>query len=87
MKDKQCKDCQYYYQHYSLDKRKIFQVCCGHCTFSGSRRKLPDAAACNSFTPAAPREQAFASKEYLSKELLQYVLKLDLLPNIEKEEY
>ena len=29
-------------------------------------------------------EEAFATKEYLSKELLQYILSLDLLPEIEK---
>ena len=83
MCERQCKECQYYLRHYTLDKRKIFRVYCGHCTFSRVRRKLPDTKACENFIPGPPQEDAFASKEYLSKELLQYVLSLELLPEIE----
>ncbi len=78
----QCKNCQYYLQHYSLDKRKIFRVHCGHCTFAHPRRKRPDAKACENFSPGPTPEDAFVSKEYLNKELLQYVLNLELLPEI-----
>ena len=38
---------------------------------------------CEHFFLADPDEQAFATKEYLSKELLQYLLNLELLPTIE----
>ena len=37
---------------------------------------------CENYTPTSPDETAFASKEYLSKALLEYVLKLELLPPI-----
>lgn len=37
----------------------------------------------NTFFHSDPDEQAFATKEYLSKELLQYLLNLELLPTIE----
>ena len=77
-----CKNCVHFRQHYALDKRHIFRVYCGHCTFPKVRRKRPDAAACEQYTPAAPDESAFATKEYLSKELLQYLLRLELLPEI-----
>lgn len=83
MNENQCKYCQYYLQHLALNKRRLFRVCCGHCTFGKSKRKQPDAKACENFTPGEPPEDAFASKEYLSKELLQYVLSLELLPEIE----
>ena len=82
--ERQCKECQYYLRHYTLDKRKIFRVYCGHCTFDKPKRKLPDAKACEQFTPHPAQEEAFVSKEYLSKELLQYVLNLELLPEIEE---
>lgn len=82
MIERQCKECQYYLQHYTLDKRKIFRVYCGHCTLDRPKQKLPDAKACNDFIPGAAQENAFASKEYLSKELLQYVLSLEQLPEV-----
>ena len=85
MEEKQCKNCQFYLQHYALDKRKIFRVHCGHCTFTRPRRKRPDAKACENYAPGTVPEDAFASKEYLSKELLHYLLSLELLPGIEEK--
>ena len=46
-------------------------------------KKLPDAEICQHFVPADQNQLPFVSKEYLSKELLQYLLNLDLLPQIE----
>lgn len=83
MSDQCCTDCRYYLRHYTFDTRKIFCVHCGHCTFDRARRKQPDAKACEHFIPGVPAEDAFVSREYLSKELLEYVLRLELLPEIE----
>lgn len=83
MDKKQCRECQFYRQHYTFDKRRIFRVWCGHCTLVRAKQKLPDAKACENFIPGSAQENAFASKEYLSKELLQYMLSLELLPEIE----
>ena len=85
MVEKQCKECRYFRQHLTMDKRKIFRVHCGHCTFARSRRKKPDAKACEHYVPGPAQENAFVSKEYLSKELLQYILRLELLPEIKDE--
>ena len=83
MREKQCKDCQYYIQHYTFDRKKIFRVYCGHCAHSRPKRKLPDAKACENYVTSTPKEDTFVLKEYLSKELLQYMLSLELLPEIE----
>ena len=83
MAEKQCQNCKYYMKHYTFDKHRIFRVYCGHCTFRRPRTKKPDAKVCENFVPGTVPEDAFASKEYLSKELLQYVLNLELLPEIE----
>lgn len=83
MRNNCCKECAYYHQHYALDNRKIYRVYCGHCSYDRARRKKPDALACEFFQLAPPDESAFASKEYLSKELLQYLLNLEILPPIE----
>ena len=85
MEKKQCKDCQFYLQHYTFNNKKIFRVHCGHCIIAKPKQKRPDAKACENYIAAPPREDAFASKEYLSKELLRYVLSLELLPEIEDE--
>jgi len=45
--------------------------------------KKPDTPACNNYLPGPLQEDAFVSREYLSKELLNYVLTLELLPEIE----
>lgn len=82
MNNLQCKNCQHFLQHYGFDKRKLFRMYCGHCTLSYVKRKRPDTPACTHFTPGPADTEAFATKEYLSKELLQYVLSLELLPEI-----
>ena len=86
MSDRHCKECQYYLQHYTFNNRKIFRIYCGHCIKGKCRQRRPDAKACENFCPGPSQEEAFASKEYLSKELLQYMLNLDLLPEIEEQE-
>ena len=85
MDEKTCRNCHYFRQHYTLDKRKIFQVYCGHCTFARAKRKRPDAKACENFIAGSPQADGFATKEYLSKELLEYLLHLELLPEIDEE--
>lgn len=77
-----CKNCAYFRQHFTFDKRKIFRVYCGHCTFEKVRNKKPDATICENFVFKNPDEDSFVSKEYLSKELLQYFMRLELLPQI-----
>ena len=77
-----CKDCRYFIQHYALDSKKLFQVHYGHCTCSTAKAKRPDAKVCENFIEGTPREDAFVSKEYLSKALLEYMTGLDLLPEI-----
>lgn len=79
-----CETCVYFRQHYALERRKIFQVCCGHCTFARPVKKTPDKKACIHYKQGQKNEDSFPSKEYLSKELLQYMMKLDLLPEIQK---
>ena len=86
MNEQQCKNYQHFLQHPALNKRRLFRVYCGHCTFGKARRKQPDAKACENFVPGLLPEESFVAKEYLSKELLNYVLGLELLPEIEERE-
>ena len=84
MADESCSKCKYYLQHYVLNSRKLFRVHCCHCVLSRGKQKRPVTKACESFVPGVNMIDAFSSKEYLSKELLQYVLSLELLPEIEE---
>ena len=86
MNEKLCKTCHYFRQHYTFDSRKIFCVLCGHCMYRRIKHRKPDTQACDNYVPAPAQEDAFASKEYLSKELIQYMKSLDLLPAIENAE-
>ena len=83
MEKKTCKECIHFHQHYAIGRQKIFQVYCGHCTQGRARKKKPDCAACEYFVQTQPKEDAFVTKEYLSKELLQHFLRLELFPPIE----
>lgn len=79
-----CETCEYFRQHYALDKKKIFRVCCGHCTFARPVKKTQYTKACANYRQGKKDEDSFPSKEYLSKELLQYMMKLELLPEIQQ---
>jgi len=83
MEKNTCKKCIHFRQHYGLDERRLFKLYCGHCVLPGVRRKKPDTVACEKFEEVLQEENAFATKEYLSKELLTYLLNLPLLPKIE----
>ena len=83
MKDKTCQTCLHFQQHYSIKNGKIIRVCCGHCFFPKVKRKQPFSKACEHYTLGPPDEDAYADKKYLTKELLKYLLTLELLPQIE----
>ena len=87
MDQKTCSTCVYYRQHYVFDQRKIFRIYCGHCTYQKPKIKRPDSKICEKYMQSAPDKEAFVTKEYLSKALLEYMLKLDLLPEIQDAGY
>ena len=51
-----------------------------------AKAKKPDTKACEHYVPGEKDKEPFASKEYLSKKLLNYVLSLELLPEIKEGE-
>ena len=77
-----CSGCVHYLRHYAFNNRKLFRVHYGHCTYLRAKAKRPDAMACQHYIQGEPDENAFVSKEYLSKTLLDYLCRLELLPNI-----
>ena len=77
MSEKQCKDCRNYIQHFTFVYGRPFRVECGHCGASRPNRKKPDTKACEKFIAGSGLEE-FANKEYLRKELLDYMLRLEL---------
>ena len=77
-----CNTCAYYRQHYTLNHRKIIRIYCGHCTNQKVKVKRPDSKACENYSPSESAENAFVTKEFLSKALLEYMLELELLPEI-----
>lgn len=82
MNDPTCRTCAHYLQHYALGEGRIFRVNCGHCTFPFAKKKPPNSKKCDHYTPGCPGEASFVTKEYLSNALLEYMLRLELLPEI-----
>ena len=80
MNNEHCKSCKYFMQHYGLNEKGIFRLYCGHCTLSRPKHKRPDQKVCDHYVQGERKEDSFASKEYLSKALLDKLLSLDLLP-------
>ena len=85
MSDLTCKDCKYFRQHYGLDDHQPFRLNCGHCIHPRLQTKKPYARVCSHFEPASPSEETFVSKKYLTRELLNYILRMDLLPEISEK--
>lgn len=77
-----CSSCKHFHPHYTFNQRKIFRVYCGHCTCLMAKTRRPDAKICERYAQTDPNEAPFVSKEYLSKALLEYMMKLELLPEI-----
>ena len=77
-----CGTCVHYRQHYTFIQGKLFRVYCGHCTYQKTKRKRLDAKVCENYSYVEATEDTFVTKEYLSKSLLEYLLKLELLPDI-----
>lgn len=82
MKGQQCRCCKHYLQHYVITAGRLMAVYCGHCTLRSAKRKKPDVPACSEFLLGNNPTEMFATKEYLTKELLQHILKMELLPEI-----
>ena len=83
MENSTCRNCAYFRQHYIITEGRIFRISVGHCTDRQVRSKDAYAKPCARFLPGLPDEEQFVTKRYLSKQLLEYVLNMDLLPEIE----
>ena len=82
---KTCVECRHFMQHYGLVDERFVPIYCGHCTFSCPRAKHPDTPVCKHFIPGNPKTGIFVTKQYLTKQLLNYVLALELFPENKEE--
>lgn len=76
-----CKDCTHFRQHYILDEQSCTAVPCGHCTQPRLKHRRPDAKACTQFAAGDhPLPDRAKVVHYLTTELLEYILSLELPP-------
>ena len=80
-----CKSCSFYRQHYILNEKKLVRIYCGHCVYKKPKTRKPDSTICDEYIEKRVDEEAFASREYLTKALLEYMFRLELLPDIENQ--
>ena len=85
--EEECKNCVHYRQHYTLSNQRATAVNCGHCTQSRMKTRKPDAKACVHFVERmeinAPDRMEVI--RYLNTKVLQYILSLELPPEIEHD--
>ena len=85
MSEMHCKDCIHFRQHYILDNQSCTAVNCGHCIHPQVKHRKPDTPACTHFIcREAPAElpNRHASIHYLTTEVLEYILSLELPPEV-----
>ena len=85
LEEKNCGNCGNYLRHYTFSGEKLISVYCGHCMLERVKSKRPHAKACENYVPSETKNELFASKEYLTKKLLEHVLNMELLPEIEEQ--
>ena len=81
-----CRNCKFFIQHYILSNGKLRWINYGHCIQGRFRNREACGKICQNYEYQAPVEDRYADKEYLSKELLQKVLTMDLLPKTDMRE-
>ena len=85
MSEKTCATCEHFHQHYTLKSGRLMRIYCGHCTVASPKTKRPTTRACEKYAYGHPDESAFASKKYLTKEMVKYLFGMELLPTIEDD--
>ena len=81
-----CRNCKFFMQHYILDNGQFKWINAGHCIKLKLRNKQAYSKICEHYEYQEPVEDRYVDQEYLSKELLQRVLTMDLLPKMEIED-
>ena len=76
-----CKNCVHFRQHYILDRQSCSAVPCGHCSYPRLKHRHPEADACPFFQAGAhPLPDRTKVVHYLTTELLDYIMSLELPP-------
>ena len=85
MAEQSCGKCAHFRQHYVLTSRRAVAVNCGHCTHPRMKTRKPDAKACIHFVEQTEQDVPDRMEviRYLNTEVLQFVLGLELPPEIE----
>jgi len=80
-----CKSCTHFYQHYGMRNGKVYKVFCGHCVAAKGRPRMcrPYQKVCENYSPGVDPVEDYVTKEYLTKALLDRILKLELWPGEE----
>ena len=80
MSEKICKYCKHFHQHYGLKDGVFSQVHCGHCVFPQVKHRRPSGKICAHFTPGLPDEEIYATKKFLTKEMIRRLFELEFFP-------
>lgn len=82
MKNK-CGNCARYVQHFAIFDGRLTKIVCGHCMDKKRKKTEQEMIACEEFVAGESVDNKMVRREYLTKELLQKVLSLELWENEE----
>ena len=88
MKDRICKCCSHFRQHYLLESDRCSPVYCGHCVYPGIKHRRPDHAACAHFEERKSENLPNRTEvvDFLTTKVLQWILEMPLPPGIAEDE-
>lgn len=76
--ENKCGECAHYIQHYAIFEGKLSPIYFGHCVQKKRKRVDQISPACELYVQGEPIENRLVTKKYLTKELLQKLLSMEL---------
>ena len=88
VKEAKCGSCEFFLQHYIIDRRRCSTVNCGHCTYSRIKKRTPDMSACEHYVECTERGLPDRAEviHYLTTDFLKEILNMALPPEIGEDE-
>ena len=88
MSELACQNCVHFRQHYHLTETHGFLLDCGHCVYPRLKHRRAAAKICDHFeerSGSLPQPNRERTIRFLTTEILEMILKLELPPEISNE--
>ena len=86
MNSPSCEECTHFHQHYVLDKQRCSPIDCGHCSYPRLKHRNAHTKACIHYIQREEPVELPVRAEvinFLTTEILEHILSLELPPEID----